>query len=85
MNNTFTKSTIPTSAATRNLNLALCAGSLTAVLYLCSVFWWITLIFGIIACKFVYNVIRCILDIQEFSMKEQHEVLKKLCLNSKKG
>ena len=69
---------IPGSAASRNLRFGLLFLAIGLVLFICHVPSWIfTSVFGI-AGGFLLSMIMCILDIQEFKMKQNQKIIELL-------
>lgn len=69
---------IPKSAATKNLMLCALCSAVALTLAMFNVPIWIVIPVGGIAGGFLFSAIACILDVQEFSMKQQHEIVKLL-------
>ena len=69
---------IPTSAATRNLQIAMWSLAFGLVLYVFNLPSWIfTLVFGISG-AFLISTIMCILDVQEFKMEQNQKIIELL-------
>ena len=69
---------IPGSAASRNLRFFLLFLAIGLVLFVCHVPSWIfTLVFGISG-GFLLTMLTCILDIQEFKMKQNQKIIQLL-------
>ena len=75
---TKTEIIIPKSAATKNLMLCALCSAVALTLALFNVPIWLVIPAGGIAGGFLLSAIACILDIQEFSMKQQQEVINEL-------
>lgn len=70
--------TIPKSAASRNFQITLWFLALGLVLYVFNLPSWIfTLVFGISG-AFLFSTIMCILDVQEFKMKQNQKIIELL-------
>ena len=69
---------IPKSAATKNLMLCALCSAVALTLAMFNVPIWIVIPVGGIAGGFLFSAIACVLDVQEFSMKQQHEIVKLL-------
>ena len=69
---------IPRSAATKNLMLCALFSAVALTLAMFNVPIWIVIPVGGIAGGFLFSAIACILDVQEFSMKQQQEIIKLL-------
>lgn len=69
---------IPTSAASRNLRFFLLFLAIGIVLFICHAPAWIFVpMFGL-AGGFLFMMITCILDIQEFKMKQSQKIIQLL-------
>jgi hypothetical protein len=69
---------IPTSAASRNFLITLWFLVLGLVLYVFNLPSWIlTLVFGISG-AFLFSMVMCILDVQEFKMKQNQKIIELL-------
>ena len=69
---------IPKSAATKNLMLCALFSAIALTLVIFNVPLWIVIPVGGIAGGFLFSAIACVLDVQEFSMKQQQEIVKLL-------
>ena len=69
---------IPKSAATKNLTLCALFSIVALVLSISNVPIWVVVPAGGIAGGFLFSAVACILDIQEFKMKQQQEVVNEL-------
>ena len=69
---------IPKSAATKNLMLCALCSAVALILAMFNVPLWIVIPVGGTAGGFLFSAIACVLDVQEFSMKQQHEIVKLL-------
>lgn len=69
---------IPKSAATKNLMLCTLFSAVALSLAMFNVPIWIVIPVGGIAGGFLLSAVACILDVQEFTMKQQQEILSEL-------
>ena len=69
---------IPMSAASKNLRIALWVLAIGLVLFVCSAPSWLyTFAFGVSG-AFMFSMVMCILDIQEFKMKQSQKMVELL-------
>ncbi len=69
---------IPKSAASGNLCIFLVMAGLTSILWSLSLPLWIVIIVGGCALGFLLATIYCVLDIQEFKMKQNQRIIELL-------
>ena len=70
--------TVPLSAASKNLRFASSFLALGLVLMVCHVPWWVCTAFFAISGGFLLSMLMCILDVQEFKMKQNQEIIRLL-------
>ena len=69
---------IPTSAATRNLQIALWTAVIGLLMVLFGLPSWVfTLVFAVSG-AFLLSMVMCILDVQEFKMKQNQKIIELL-------
>ena len=78
-----TEISIPKSAASRNLMLCLIMLSITGLLGLFNLPMWLVVPAGGIALGFLLAAVYCVLDIQEFTMKQNQKIIE-LLMNGEK-
>ena len=69
---------IPKSAASRNLMICFIMSGITSVLCIFNLPLWLIAPFGGIALGFFLAAVYCILDIQEFKMKQNQRIIELL-------
>ena len=72
---TKTEIIIPKSAATKNLLLCAMFSAVALTLAMFNVPIWLVIPAGGIAGGFLFSAVTCILDVQEFTMKQQQEII----------
>ena len=72
---TTTEIRIPSSAATKNLILCALFSGVALVLSLFNVPLWTVILAGGIAGGFLFSAVACVLDVQEFKMKQLQEII----------
>lgn len=76
-----TEESIPESAASRNLKLSITALTVAVVLATCKLPIWLILLFSGISGGFLLFAVYCVLDIQEFKMKQNQKIIELLMEN----
>lgn len=69
---------IPLSAASKNLRISLWFLVLGLVLMVCHVPWWVCTSFFAISGGFLISMIMCVMDVQEFKMKQSQKIIQLL-------
>lgn len=69
---------IPKSAASRNLCIFLVMTGLTGILWSVNLPLWIVIVVSGISLGFLLAAIYCVLDIQEFKMKQNQRIIELL-------
>jgi hypothetical protein len=70
--------TVPLSAASKNLRISLWFLVLGLVLVMCHVPWWVCTAIFAISGGFLISMIMCVFDVQEFTMKQNQEIIRLL-------
>ena len=69
---------IPLSAASKNLRISLWFLALGLILMVCHVPWWAYTAFFAISGGFLISMIMCVMDVQEFKMKQSQKIIQLL-------
>lgn len=77
--------TVPLSAASKNLRISLWFLVLGLVLMVCHVPWWVCTALFAISGGFLLSMLMCILDVQEFKMKQNQEIIRLLTAAAKEN
>ncbi len=72
------ETTISLSAASKNLRIASVFCAIGLVLMVCHVPWWVCTAFFALSGGFLLSMLMCVLDVQEFKMKQNQKIIELL-------